>query len=90
MNRLFFIIYHNRAHCRLECVSTSFEKSLKLSLAAFSNVFATLAFSRENSFALSLACCIEFFYASIDANSALFANLVATIVLSLILLTALA
>ena len=56
------------AYCRLECVSTSLEKSLKLSLAAFSNVFATLAFSRENSFALSLACCIEFFHASIDAN----------------------
>lgn len=68
----------------------SLEKFLRLSLAAFTNVFATLAFSRENSFVLSLACCIEFFHASIDAKTALFANLVATIVLSVMLLTALA
>ena len=58
VNRLIFInLSQCCAYCRLECVSTSLEKSLKLSLAAFSNVFATLAFSRENSFALSLACC---------------------------------
>ena len=79
------------AYCRPECVCTSLvEKSLKLSLATFSNVFATLAFSRENSFALSLACCTDVFTASIVANMLLFANLVATIVLSVKLLTALA
>ena len=83
------LIFVNLSQCCAYFVS-SLEKSLKLSLAAFSNVFATLAFSRENSFALSLACCIEFFHASIDANRLLFANLVATIVLSVILLTALA
>jgi hypothetical protein len=69
VDRLIFInLSQCCAYCRLECVSTSLEKSLKLSLAAFSNVFATLAFSRENSFASSLACCIVFFHASIDAN----------------------
>ncbi|MDW0139528.1 MAG: hypothetical protein QOK86_07290 [Nitrososphaeraceae archaeon] len=83
------LIFVNLSRCCAYC-RPSLEKSLKLSLAAFSNVFATLAFSRENSFALSLACCIEFFHASIDANSALFANLVAAIVLSMVLLTALA
>jgi hypothetical protein len=79
------------AYCRPECVCTSLvEKSLKLSLATFSNVFATLALSRENSFALSLACCTDVLTASIVANMLLFANLVATIVQSVKLLTALA
>ena len=86
VNRLIFI---NLSQCGAY-YRPSLEKFLKLSLATFSNVFATLAFSRENSFALSLACCSEFFHASMDANSSLFANLVAAIVLSVILLTALA
>src|SRR5437867_10541441 len=89
--RLIFInLSQYCCYCRPECVCTSLvEKSLKLSLATFSNVFTTLAFSCENSFALSLACCIDDFYASIVANIALFATLVAATVLSVILLTAL-
>src|SRR5213596_4332944 len=56
------------AYCRPECVCTSLVgKSLKLSFATFSNVFAILAFNRENSFALSLACCTDVFTASIVA-----------------------
>src|SRR4026209_1810691 len=69
VDRLIFInLSQCCAYSRLERLSTSLEKSLKLSLAVFSNVFATLVLSLENSTALSLACCIEFFHASILAN----------------------
>ena len=69
VDRLIFInLSQCCAYSRLERLSYSFEKSLKLSLAVFSNVFATLVLSLENSTALSLACCIEFFHASILAN----------------------
>lgn len=64
--------------------------SLRVSLAEFSKFLAKFAFNRENSIALSLVCCIVFFQAFILANMTLFANLVAAIVLSVILLTVLA
>ena len=75
--------------CACDCISV-FEKSRKLSFATFSNVLAKFALRRENSLALSLACCKDVFQASIEANSTLFATLLDAIVLSVILLTVLA
>ena len=91
MDRPVVLAYVN-AYCRVwTCDYISlFEKSRKLSFATFSNVLAKFVLSRENSFALSLACCKDVFHASMLANSTLFANLLDVIVLSVRLLTALA